>query len=80
MKTAGLPYLVLLAHPTTGGVTVSFAMLGDIHIAEPGAIIGFAAAALLKKRFVKNCLLISNRRIFDATWHGGYGDTTVSTA
>ena len=41
-EKAGLPYLVLLAHPTTGGVTASFAMLGDIHIAEPGAIIGFA--------------------------------------
>ena len=46
MKTAGLPYLVLLAHPTTGGVTASFAMLGDIHIAEPGAIIGFAGHSI----------------------------------
>jgi len=49
MKTAGLPYLVLLAHPTTGGVTASFAMLGDIHIAEPGAIIGFAGRRVIEE-------------------------------
>ena len=42
LKAAGLPYIVLLTHPTTGGVTASFAMLGDIQLAEPGAIIGFA--------------------------------------
>ena len=42
LKKANIPYLVLLANPTTGGVTASFAMLGDIHISEPGAIIGFA--------------------------------------
>ena len=49
MKHAGLPYLVLLAHPTTGGVTASFAMLGDIHIAEPGAIIGFAGRRVIEE-------------------------------
>ena len=49
MKTAGLPYVVLLAHPTTGGVTASFAMLGDIHIAEPGAIIGFAGRRVIEE-------------------------------
>lgn len=49
MKTAGLPYIVLLAHPTTGGVTASFAMLGDIHIAEPGAIIGFAGRRVIEE-------------------------------
>ena len=49
MKTAGLPYMVLLAHPTTGGVTASFAMLGDIHIAEPGAIIGFAGRRVIEE-------------------------------
>lgn len=49
MKKAGLPYLVLLAHPTTGGVTASFAMLGDIHIAEPGAIIGFAGRRVIEE-------------------------------
>ena len=42
LKQAGLPYIVVLTDPTTGGVTASYAMLGDIHIAEPGALIGFA--------------------------------------
>ena len=49
IKTAGLPYIVLLAHPTTGGVTASFAMLGDIQIAEPGAIIGFAGRRVIEE-------------------------------
>jgi acetyl-CoA carboxylase carboxyl transferase subunit beta len=43
VKEAGLPYFVLLTDPTTGGVSASFAMLGDIAIAEPGAIIGLPA-------------------------------------
>ena len=42
LREAKLPYIVVLANPTTGGVTASYAMLGDIHIAEPGALIGFA--------------------------------------
>ncbi|MEL6292577.1 MAG: acetyl-CoA carboxylase carboxyltransferase subunit beta, partial [Pseudomonadota bacterium] len=42
VQEAGLPYIVVLANPTTGGVTASYAMLGDIHLAEPGALIGFA--------------------------------------
>lgn len=49
VKEAGLPYLVLLTDPTTGGVSASFAMLGDIHIAEPGAIIAFTGARVLKE-------------------------------
>jgi len=48
VKDKGLPYIVLLADPTTGGVTASFAMLGDIHIAEPGAVIGFAGARVIE--------------------------------
>ena len=47
VKEKGLPYIVLLTDPTTGGVTASFAMLGDIHIAEPGAVIGFAGARVI---------------------------------
>jgi acetyl-CoA carboxylase carboxyl transferase subunit beta len=47
VKHAGLPYIVVLTDPTTGGVTASFAMLGDVHIAEPGAIIGFAGARVI---------------------------------
>ena len=42
LKEAGLPYIVVLTHPTTGGVTASYAMLGDVQIAEPGALICFA--------------------------------------
>jgi len=42
LRDAGLPYLVVLTDPTTGGVSASYAMLGDVHLAEPGALIGFA--------------------------------------
>ncbi|WP_057883979.1 acetyl-CoA carboxylase, carboxyltransferase subunit beta [Tsuneonella troitsensis] len=48
LKAAGLPYIVLLTDPTTGGVTASYAMLGDIHIAEPGALIGFAGQRVIQ--------------------------------
>jgi len=49
VKEAGLPFVVVLTDPTTGGVTASFAMLGDIHIAEPGAIIGFAGQRVIQE-------------------------------
>ncbi len=49
VKDAGLPYIVVLTNPTTGGVTASFAMLGDIHLAEPGAIIGFAGQRVIEE-------------------------------
>jgi acetyl-CoA carboxylase carboxyl transferase subunit beta len=49
VKEAGLPFIVILADPTTGGVTASFAMLGDVHIAEPGAVIGFAGARVIEQ-------------------------------
>ncbi len=49
VKEAGLPYVVLLTDPTTGGVSASFAMLGDVAIAEPGAIIGFAGARVIEE-------------------------------
>ena len=48
LKDAGLPYIVLLADPTTGGVTASYAMLGDVHVAEPGALIGFAGQRVIQ--------------------------------
>lgn len=48
-KEAGLPYLVLLTDPTTGGVTASFAMLGDVILAEPGALIGFAGPRVIEQ-------------------------------
>ena len=48
LREAGLPYIVVLTDPTTGGVTASYAMLGDIHIAEPGALIGFAGQRVIE--------------------------------
>ncbi|MBP1873149.1 acetyl-CoA carboxylase carboxyl transferase subunit beta [Ensifer adhaerens] len=49
LKEAGLPYIVVLTNPTTGGVTASYAMLGDIQIAEPGAEIGFAGKRVIEQ-------------------------------
>ena len=49
VKEAGLPYIVVLTDPTTGGVSASFAMLGDVNIAEPGAVIGFAGARVIEE-------------------------------
>jgi len=49
VKEAGLPYLVVLTNPTTGGVTASYAMLGDVHFAEPGALIGFAGPRVIEQ-------------------------------
>jgi len=48
LKDAHLPYVVVLTDPTTGGVTASYAMLGDVHLAEPGALIGFAGARVIE--------------------------------
>jgi acetyl-CoA carboxylase carboxyl transferase subunit beta len=49
LRAARLPYIVILTNPTTGGVTASYAMLGDVHIAEPGAVIGFAGARVIEQ-------------------------------
>jgi acetyl-CoA carboxylase carboxyl transferase subunit beta len=49
LREAGMPYIVVLTHPTTGGVTASYAMLGDIQIAEPGALIGFAGPRVIEQ-------------------------------
>ena len=49
LKAARLPYVVVLTDPTTGGVTASYAMLGDIHLAEPGAMIGFAGPRVIEE-------------------------------
>jgi acetyl-CoA carboxylase carboxyl transferase subunit beta len=48
LREAGLPYIVVLTDPTTGGVTASYAMLGDVHLAEPGALIGFAGQRVIE--------------------------------
>ena len=49
LREAGLPYIVVLCDPTTGGVTASYAMLGDIHLAEPGALICFAGPRVIEE-------------------------------
>lgn len=49
LSQAGLPFISVLTHPTMGGVTASFATLGDLNIAEPGALIGFAGARVIKE-------------------------------
>jgi len=49
LEKAGIPYISVLTDPTTGGVTASFAMLGDINIAEPNALIGFAGPRVIEQ-------------------------------
>jgi acetyl-CoA carboxylase carboxyl transferase subunit beta len=49
LRAAKLPYIVVLTHPTTGGVTASYAMLGDVHLAEPGALVGFAGPRVIEQ-------------------------------
>jgi acetyl-CoA carboxylase carboxyl transferase subunit beta len=49
LRDARLPYIVVLTNPTTGGVTASYAMMGDVHIAEPGALIGFAGPRVIEQ-------------------------------
>ncbi len=49
LKRAGIPYISMMAHPTTGGVAASFAMLGDLNLAEPGALIGFAGPRVIEQ-------------------------------
>jgi acetyl-CoA carboxylase carboxyl transferase subunit beta len=49
LREAKQPYIVVLTNPTTGGVTASYAMLGDVQIAEPGALIGFAGARVIEQ-------------------------------
>jgi acetyl-CoA carboxylase carboxyl transferase subunit beta len=49
LHEAGIPYVSILTDPTTGGVTASFSMLGDVHLAEPGALVGFAGPRVIEE-------------------------------
>ena len=49
LRETGKPYIVVLTNPTTGGVTASYAMLGDVQIAEPGALVGFAGPRVIEQ-------------------------------
>ncbi len=55
LDEAQLPYISVLTDPTTGGVTASYAMLGDLNIAEPGALIGFAGPRVIEQTIRKSC-------------------------
>lgn len=54
LNKAGLPYIAVMTNPTTGGVTASFAMLGDVNVAEPGALIGFAGERVIRETIRQN--------------------------
>ncbi len=54
LADAGLPYISVLTDPTTGGITASYAMLGDVNIAEPQALIGFAGPRVIKQTIGKD--------------------------
>ncbi len=54
LDQAGIPFISLLTDPTTGGVTASYAMLGDLNIAEPGAMIGFAGPRVIRETIGKD--------------------------
>jgi acetyl-CoA carboxylase carboxyl transferase subunit beta len=75
LHAAGIPYIVLLADPTFGGVTASFAMLGDIHIAEAGARIGFAGRRVIEQNIREK--LPSNFQTADYLYEHGMVDMVV---
>jgi acetyl-CoA carboxylase carboxyl transferase subunit beta len=54
LSDAGIPYISLMTDPTTGGVTASYAMLGDVNVAEPAALIGFAGPRVIKQTIGKD--------------------------
>lgn len=70
VKEKGLPFISVLTDPTTGGVSASFAMLGDIHIAEKGCVIGFAGARVIEQTIRENFRTVSARRISERTRYG----------
>jgi len=76
VRAAGLPYIAILTHPTTGGVTASFAMLGDIQIAEPKALIGFAGPRVIKAAI--NCDLPEGFQKSEFLLENGFCDMIVS--
>ena len=81
LREARLPYIVVLTHPTTGGVTASYAMLGDIHIAEPGALIGFAGPRVIEQTIREQLPeRLPARRISARPRHGGHGGASPRVA
>ena len=81
LREARLPYIVVLTHPTTGGVTASYAMLGDIHIAEPGALIGFAGPRVIEQTIREQLPNGFQRvRISPRPRHGRHGRASPQSA
>jgi acetyl-CoA carboxylase carboxyl transferase subunit beta len=76
LSEANLPYIVILTNPTTGGVTASFAMLGDIHLAEPKALIGFAGPRIIKEAM--KCELPEGFQKSEFVLKHGYCDRIVT--
>lgn len=70
VKEKGLPFISVLTDPTTGGVSASFAMLGDIHIAEKGCVIGFAGARVIEQTIRENFQRVSGGRMYERTRYG----------
>ena len=78
LHEAGLPYIVVLTDPTTGGVTASYAMLGDVQIAEPGALIGFAGQRVIEQTIREKLPEgLPARRISARARHGRHGRATA---
>jgi len=71
LRTAGCPYISVLVHPTTGGVFASFASLGDVIIAEPGALIGFAGPRVVEQVVGKKLPEGTHSAEFTCARHGG---------
>lgn len=65
---AGLPYFTVITDPTTGGVTASFAMLGDVILAEPGVLIGFAGQRVIEQTIGRSCRKAFSGGIYAGTW------------
>ncbi|MGE0556301.1 MAG: acetyl-CoA carboxylase carboxyl transferase subunit beta, partial [Gemmatimonadales bacterium] len=85
VKLAAVPYITILTNPTTGGVTASFAMQGDVIIAEPGAVIGFAGQRVIKQTIGQDLpegfqtaeFLVDHGQIDDVVSRGSLRDTTA---
>lgn len=78
LHDAGIPYISILTHPTTGGVSASYAMVGDINIAEPGALIGFAGRRVIEETIKQK--LPDNFQTAEYLLEHGFIDSIVSRA
>ena len=81
LREAKKPYIVVLTNPTTGGVTASYAMLGDVHIAEPGALIGFAGPRVIEQTIREKLpVRLPARGISEGARHGRHGGASPPVA